>query len=210
MASDPGRSPSDDDAPSLVEDGGDPALLATCDAVGDIIRFWGFKKLTGVVWCFLYLSREPRSAREIQEALGISTGSVSMTLRELLHWGVVSRSASFGERSQRFTAEADLWRMVSRVLRERDLREIEKTLQTLRDSGEQFLDPRTDEDSDLARFRAERIGEMIRAGELVAQLLGKLLTTGRLNIRPLWPFILGSLRSQGVRRKIQQGKGTAS
>ncbi len=188
----------------------DETLYATCEAVGDLIQFWGFKKLTGMVWCYLYLSPEPCSALEIREGLGISAGSVSMTLKELLHWGVVSRSTPHGERTQQFTAEGDLWKMVSKVLRERDLEQIERTLDTLRNSREALFPADRSKKESLEKFRAARLTEMIQAGNLVSGLLSKLLKTGRINVRPFWPFHLGSLVGSGARKKQSQKKGTRS
>lgn len=189
----------------------DHAFYATCEAVGDIIQFWGFKKLTGVVWCYLYLSPSAKSAAEIRADLKLSTGSVSMTLKELLHWGVVLKSTSIGERCQRYTAESDLWKMVSKVLRERDLEQINRTLGTLRDSREDYTSRAgNSEEAALHRFRAERLDEMVQAGDLVAGLISKLLKTGRMNIRPLWPLLLGSLSRSGSGRDFAQKKGTGS
>ena len=57
------------------------------------MAFWGFKHNMGRIWATLYLSERPLTARELKEGLGISVGSVSMTLAELERWGVVHVAA---------------------------------------------------------------------------------------------------------------------
>src|SRR3954464_11872084 len=67
---------------------------------------------------------EPRARAEIQRRLGISAGSASMTLGALQRWGVVHRARLKDRRADHYTAETDFWKMISRVLDERERREI--------------------------------------------------------------------------------------
>jgi DNA-binding transcriptional regulator GbsR (MarR family) len=90
-------------------------LHEVADAVGALMEFWGFKRLMGRVWTLLYLRGEPLSAAELCEQLEISSGAASMTLAEMEHWGVVVRSRKAGDRREYFEAEADIWRMISRL-----------------------------------------------------------------------------------------------
>ena len=52
-----------------------------------------------------------------------------MALAELEHWAVVRRSRKPGDRREYFEAETDIWKMISRVLRERELLQIERALE---------------------------------------------------------------------------------
>ena len=106
-------------------------LHEVADTVGALMEFWGFKRTMGRVWTTLYLLGEPLSAAELCDGLAISTGAASMTLTELEHWGVVRRSRKPGDRREYFEAETDIWRMVSRVLRERELVQVERALAML-------------------------------------------------------------------------------
>src|SRR5438128_4333212 len=108
----------------------DPHLHEVADAVGSLMEFWGFKRVMGRVWATLFLEGEPMAAPQICERLDISAGAASMTLGELEHWGVVVRSRRPGDRREYFEAETDVWKMVSRVLRERELVQIERALET--------------------------------------------------------------------------------
>ena len=96
------------------------AELLIADAVGDVIEHWGFRKPLGRVWTVLYLAGEPLSAAVLTERLSMSTGAISMTLTELQEWSVVRRVWRPGERREFFEAETDLWKMISKVVSERE------------------------------------------------------------------------------------------
>ena len=96
------------------------AELLIADAVGDVIEHWGFRKALGRVWTVLYLAGEPLSASVLTERLSMSSGAVSMTLTELQEWSVVRRVWRPGERREFFEAETDLWKMISKVVSERE------------------------------------------------------------------------------------------
>ena len=96
------------------------ATLLAADAIGDVIDYWGFRPALGRIWTILYLEREPRSASEIAAALRVSAGTASTSLNELLRWGVVRRVWRPGERKEFYEAETDFWKMISRVVNERE------------------------------------------------------------------------------------------
>ncbi len=96
------------------------AELLAAEAIGDVIEHWGFRKALGRVWTVLYLDTEPLPAAEISERLSMSAGAVSGTLAELQRWGVVRRVWRPGERREFFEAETDFWKMISRVVSERE------------------------------------------------------------------------------------------
>src|ERR1700723_2087508 len=101
-----------------------PWEAAVSDVVGRLIEFWGFKRNMGRVWTVLYLSPDPLSAEDLRQALQLSSGAVSMTLSELARWGVVRKVWIQGERKDFYTAEVQLWRMISRVFNEREKSEV--------------------------------------------------------------------------------------
>jgi DNA-binding transcriptional regulator GbsR (MarR family) len=96
------------------------AELLAADAVGDVIEHWGFRKVLGRVWTVLYLSAETLPAVDIADRLSMSAGSVSTTLTELQRWAVVKRVWKPGERREYFEAETDYWKMISKVIAERE------------------------------------------------------------------------------------------
>lgn len=96
------------------------AELLAADAIGDVIEHWGFRKPLGRVWTVLYLRIDPLSAGQLADTLSMSSGSVSMALAELQRWGVVRRVWKPGERREYFEAETDFWKMISKVVNERE------------------------------------------------------------------------------------------
>ena len=122
-----------DDARSTVE----AAALRAADAVGALMEAWGFKRNMGRLWGILYLENRPLSAAEIGERLSLSAGAVSMLINEMQEWGAIKKAWVPGERREYFEAETSIWKMVSRVFREREL-------QWIRTAGEAFEVARDD------------------------------------------------------------------
>ncbi len=75
----------------------------------------------GRIWTVLYLNPDPVSAAELSQTLKMSAGAVSMALGELEKWGAVTRTWVPGERRDYFVAEASIWKLVQRVVKEREL-----------------------------------------------------------------------------------------
>jgi HTH-type transcriptional regulator, glycine betaine synthesis regulator len=95
--------------------------IATC---GRIAQFWGFTRSMGRAFGLLYVSPEPLTQAEVQRRLRISAGNASMTLAALVRWGVVFKVAVRGDRREHYRSETDFWKMISRVLNERERQEI--------------------------------------------------------------------------------------
>ena len=118
-----------------------PPVLRVADAVGALIEGWGFKRNMGRMWAVLYLEDDPLSAAELGERLGLSTGAVSMLLTELQQWGAVKKAWVVGERREHYEAETNIWKMVSRVFRERELQLDQDRARGVRDRRQAELEP---------------------------------------------------------------------
>ncbi len=110
------------------------AVLMAADAIGEIISFWNFKPSMGRVWTVLYLSRRPLPADAIAARTGLSAGSVSMTIQDLLTWGVIRRVFVPGDRRRFYEAQTDILSLVIRVFRERELRMVGDVVARLEES----------------------------------------------------------------------------
>jgi len=157
------------------------AVYQACEAIGAMMEVWGFKRVMGMAWAYLYLSDRPLSAQEIREGLGISAGLVSMVVNDLARWGVVRKCSTPGERREYFEAEPNIWRPIAKVLREREMRQMEETLSELRAAREVV---NREEPS-------RRLDDLIAAGELTHQLLDQFINLGVLDIRDLRSVGLG-------------------
>ena len=186
----------------------DPAIYQACEAVGQIVELWGFKRVLGMVWTYLYVSPRPLSAHDLREGLGISSGLVSMVLQELVRWGVVHRISSPGERREFYQAERNIWRPISKVLRERELYQMGATLERLRQvEGELETGPSLpDGEQELRHVAADRLAELIQLGELAYNMLDQFVSLGVLDIRDLRSVALGV----GLTRTMIQMKRLAA
>jgi DNA-binding transcriptional regulator GbsR (MarR family) len=159
-----------------------------CDAIGGIIEFWGFKRVMGRIWALLYLSPRPLTAAEICSALSISAGTASMTLAELREWGVVLRAVVPGARTTHYAAETNVWKMVSKVFRERERDRFLELAARLRE-GSRLLGHESLSGGDLGelqRLQAERAEHLAQLAEQAAQLLAVLLDTSGVDLGPLF------------------------
>jgi DNA-binding transcriptional regulator GbsR (MarR family) len=175
-----------------------PSEALVSDIVGRIIEFWGFKRNMGRVWAVLYLSHEPLTAQDLRELLRLSSGAVSMILNELSRWGVVRKVWIQGDRRDHFAAEVQLWRMISRVLSERERTEIVVFMETCEEAL-RFLETKIGANDAKERARAhlqiERIKALYDLARLGKKLLDGLLSTAKLDAEPLMRFTLGARRS---------------
>ena len=140
----------------------------------------------GRIFGLLYLSPEPLPRPEIQRRLAISVGSASMTLKALLRWGVVHRVRVAGKRADHYTAETDFWKMISRVLDERERQEIAAAVSTVEAAKHEVAAVRraglgAEGDADFLATRLDRLHDVCLLGQtMLDMLLGQLkLDVGR-------------------------------
>jgi len=114
------------------------ALDLAAETMAELIGFWGFKESMGRIWTALYLSSVPLSADRIAERTGLSAGAVSMGVNDLISWGLLERVSVPGERRRHFTAETDIWGIVRRIFRERELRLVGRARDRFREASERI------------------------------------------------------------------------
>ena len=163
-------------------------LHEVADAVGALMEFWGFKRVMGRLWTLLYLQDDALTAAELCEQLAISTGAASMTLTELEHWGVVRRSRKAGDRREYFEAETDIWRMVSRVLRERELVQVERALDIFEKARALLAQKVPPGEHARVEMVSERIGRLADLARLGRGLLTAIVSQGKVDLAPLVRF----------------------
>jgi len=159
----------------------DPAVLKVADAVGALIESWGFKRNMGRMWTVLYLDDHPLTAADLGERLGLSTGAVSMLLTELLQWGAIKKAWVVGERREHYEPETSLWKMISRVFRERELNWIKSAADAF-EEAKQEVRPGTDARRKLI---AERIASLTNLAQVGSNLLEQMLEGEAIDSLPL-------------------------
>ncbi len=159
----------------------DPAVQKVADAVGALMEAWGFRRNMGRLWAVLYLEDHPLTAADLVERLGLSTGAVSMLVNELAQWEIIKKTWVVGERREHFEAETSIWKMISRVFRERELRWI-------RTAHEAFAAAATElESGDDERHRliASRVAGLSQLAEVGASLLETMLVGEAIDSLPI-------------------------
>ncbi len=162
--------------------------LSVADAVGSLMELWGFRRQLGRIWAVLYLSDRPLAAPDLCDRLRISTGLLSMSLAELRRWGVVRSIEVPGDRKEHFEAETNVWRLIARVLREREKRAVEDALSTFERALADVRGALADVDPAVkaaARFRAKRLELLAGLSRAALSVLRLLVDSARADIGPL-------------------------
>jgi DNA-binding transcriptional regulator GbsR (MarR family) len=165
----------------------DETALRVADAVGALMEGWGFKRNMGRLWTVLYLENRPVSAAEIGDLLQLSSGAVSMLLTELQQWGAVKKAWVPGERREYYEPETSIWKMVSRVFRERELRWIREALESFESAQSQLASTTTAAAApdDRTRLVVERVSGLTELARVGAHLLETMLEGSSVDALPI-------------------------
>lgn len=164
------------------------AELRVAEVIGGLMEFWGFKAVMGRLWSILYLSPEPLSAPELCERLQLSTGAVSMALSDLQKWGVVKKAWRPGERRDFYEPETSIWKMVSRVFRERELGKVREAIDAFEAALKLIAQARpraaADEKKRL-KFIESRLSNLLTLSRIGETLIGLLVSGEKVDPQPL-------------------------
>ena len=100
---------------------------------GSLGSLWGINKAMAQIQALLFISTKPLSMEEIMKDLKISRGNTSMNLRQLMDWGIVTKTLVAGERKEFFTTEKDVQELARIIAVERSRREIKPVVKVLND-----------------------------------------------------------------------------
>jgi DNA-binding transcriptional regulator GbsR (MarR family) len=100
---------------------------------GEMGTRWGINRTVAQIHALLYVSERPRHAEEISEILGVARSNVSTSLKELQGWRIVKLVHIAGDKRDHFESMRDVWEIFRVVLDERKRREIDPTLEILRE-----------------------------------------------------------------------------
>lgn len=99
---------------------------------GEMGTRWGINRTVAQIHALLHVSATPLTAEEIASALSVARSNVSTSIRELQAWGLVRPVHVFGDRRQHFESIHDVWEMFRIIIDQRKRREIDPTLEVLR------------------------------------------------------------------------------
>ena len=100
---------------------------------GSLGSLWGINKAMAQIQALLFISTKPLSMEDIMEDLKISRGNTSMNLRQLMDWGIVTKTLVAGERKEFFTTEKDVQELARIIAKERSRREIKPVIKALKE-----------------------------------------------------------------------------
>ena len=100
---------------------------------GEMGTRWGINRTVAQIHALLFVSPRPLPADEIAVVLAVARSNVSTSLRELQGWGIVRVAHVLGDRRDYFESMRDVWEMFRIILEERKRREVDPTLNVLRD-----------------------------------------------------------------------------
>jgi DNA-binding transcriptional regulator GbsR (MarR family) len=103
-------------------------FISTWGAMG---THWGINRTMAQVHALLMISPDPLTQDDIMNQLNISRGNVNMNIRDLIDWGLVDRVILSGERKEYFTAEKDIYKVATQIIKERKKRELDPMMKLM-------------------------------------------------------------------------------
>lgn len=97
-----------------------PELMQEIVVFENFLHKIGFKRLDGAVFGLLVLSSRPLTSEEIEKALGLSQSAVSLSLKNLIHFGAVETRDSRQSRAKLHRARENALEIVASVFRKRE------------------------------------------------------------------------------------------
>lgn len=170
----------------MEQDARQRAMDLATETMGELVDFWGFKASTGRIWTLLYLSPGPLTADEVGDALGLSAGAVSMGISELMDLGLVTRAPNAQARKRHYQAETDIWGIIRRIVRQRELPLVGRASKRFAEAVELLEQAiAAGDDSDHTRFALERLRGLLDLARMGYTLVKNLADLGSFSLKPL-------------------------
>ncbi len=188
------------------------AVHLVADAVGCLFEHWGYRTVVGRVWTVLILSADPIDASRLRHALGISSGALSMALKDLIELGLVYRETTEGKRRFYYRAETDFWMIATRIFRERERKRLESVLGLIRQAEQILSDNASTSGNDNdAAYRLEQVRRLAGMGEFVIGLLDAVMERTKVELKAAQKWLSVSEKMGGeplsrIRRAINANR----
>lgn len=101
---------------------------------GEMGSRWGLNRSVAQIYAVLFFSPGTLTADDIASALSLARSNVSTSIRELQSWGVVRVVPKLGDRRDHYEALEDVWVTLQRVAAERRRKELDPTIEILRET----------------------------------------------------------------------------
>ena len=159
------------------------ALIATAELDGLVRQFgvvfqrFGLRQSLGRIWAVLYLSPEPVTQSDLAKVLGLSSGLISASLRELQKWSAIRTVSMTGSRRTHYVAEHNLLRMLTTILAKREMDAIRELQLAIRQANTRC------QQTERAHDMQDRLQAVEESAELYATLASLVPRLARLPVR---------------------------
>ena len=124
---------------------------------GEMGSSWGVNRTVAQIHALLHVSGKPLTAEEIADTLSVARSNVSTSLKELQGWGIIKVVHVMGDRRDHFESIHDVWTLFQTIMDERKKREIDPTMQVLKEC----VAAAAEEGDDLAHKRLAELTEFV-------------------------------------------------
>jgi len=121
---------------------------------GEMGTRWGINRTVAQVHALLFISAKSLNADQITGILDVARSNVSTSLKELQGWGIVKRVHLMEDKRDNFESMKDPWEMFRVVLDERKRREIDPTMEMLKECIAETQKDRENDKYTEARLRS--------------------------------------------------------
>ena len=102
-----------------------PIVSRFIEETGNMTQALGLARVPGQIYAYLFFSPVPRTLDDMTDELGISKGSASMCVRQLVQLGAVKRIWVKGDRKDYYTADDYFGQIIRRLMQEMVGRRVE-------------------------------------------------------------------------------------
>jgi DNA-binding transcriptional regulator GbsR (MarR family) len=95
-------------------------LNSVAESIGDFIEYWGFKKVHGKVWTYLFLQGRAVSSKELKDNFQISKALLSNVINDLKRYKVIKDAGHGKHGAEMFEANPNIFEAIINVLRSRE------------------------------------------------------------------------------------------
>jgi DNA-binding transcriptional regulator GbsR (MarR family) len=134
---------------------------------GRMSSSWGINRTMAQIHALLLVSGRPYSVDEIIDRLQISRGNASMSLRGLMDWGIVQRYRKAGDRKDIYVSDDDIWHVFGKVVRERKRREIDPTIDAIRECLAMVPEDDASPEAEVLRTRLKALLDVFALVDLI-------------------------------------------
>lgn len=155
--------------------------------IGKFIHYWGFKKIHGRIWTYIFLADTPPDAGVLMKKLNVSKALMSLSLNDLLDHQVIKEAGKSSKGTQTYMANPQILDVILQVLRNRE----RKMLSSISEAQKQL---EACPQSQLAgeSINSERLKALGMMVDLAQSTLDNIMSLGELNLDS-WNFVNGSV-----------------